>query len=50
MTTVTATTPTETKITKPTSGTRSVEQYSKRIRLMHTKDRTLEMKLLYDAK
>ena len=37
MTLLTAVTPTRTGITKPTSGRGSVEQYSKRIRLMHTK-------------
>ena len=31
MTTVTATTPTETAITKPTPGIKSMKQYSKRI-------------------
>ena len=34
---VTATTPLETGITKPTSRKRSAEQYSKRIWLMHMK-------------
>ena len=37
MTTVTATTPTETGITRRTSRTMSVEQYLKRIWLMHAK-------------
>ena len=31
------TTPSEIGVTKPTSGTMSVEQYSKRISMMHTK-------------
>ena len=50
MTPVTATTPTETGITKSTSGKRSVEHYSKSICLMHTKTCTLEVKLVYDPK
>ena len=37
ITKVTATTPTEIGVTKPTSRTMSVEQYSKRIWTMHTK-------------
>ena len=37
MTTATATTPTEMGIMKPAFGTKTVEQYSKRIYLIHSK-------------
>ena len=50
MTKVTVTTPTEMGVTKHTSGTMSVEQYSKRIGMMHTKRPYIGNETCYDAK